>query len=177
MQSTAARPRAAGAVRRFLAALAALLATLPLAAARADQQPARVEWTDVPLLDGRVLRGAELAQRTVVVQIWASWCPFCARQNPHVQALHERHGKELLVLTFSIDRTPQAARDYLKKHGYTFAAAMGTPQLETWFGLRRALPDLFVVQRGRIVLHEPGELFPEDIAALGRFADAGAKGK
>lgn len=140
--------------------------------ARADNAPALppVAWTDIELLDGRVLRAADLQRRVVVVEIWASWCPFCARQNPHLQALHEKHGKDLLVLTFSIDRTAQAARDYLAKKGYTFAAAMWTPQVEQWFGRRRTLPELYVVDRGRIVVHEPGELFPEDIAGLARFA-------
>ena len=148
---------------------ALLFLSWPLAPSRAKLP--RVVWTDIALLDGRVLRAAELSGRPVVVQIWASWCPFCARQNPHLEALHRTHDGRLVVLGFSIDKTAQAARDYLQRNGYTFATAMADPQVEKWFGRRRSLPELFVVDRdGQVVLHELGEMFPEDVAALARFA-------
>jgi thiol-disulfide isomerase/thioredoxin len=155
--------------RRQLLAGAAGLLPLALRA-----QPAgTVAWTDVRLLDGRVLHAAELAQRQVIVYMWASWCPFCAKQSPHMQALHAEQSRRpdgLLVLGYSIDKTEKAAADYLARHGYTFAAAMATPQVEQWFGKRRALPEVYVVDRGRIVFREGGEMFPEDVAALARFA-------
>jgi thiol-disulfide isomerase/thioredoxin len=152
--------------RRLLGAVAALLA-LPAGAAQD-----RIVWSDIRLLDGSTLPAARLNGSVVVVQIWASWCPFCARQNPHIQKLHEAvDGKGMTVLTFSIDQTEQAARDYLKKRGYSFAAAMAGPQLSRWFGKRRTLPELYVVDaQGRVVLREEGEMFAEDIAALARFA-------
>lgn len=139
-------------------------------AAVADEAPIR--WTDITLVDGRVLRAAELQRQTVVVQMWASWCPFCAKQNPHIQKLHEAgRDRGLLVLGFTLDKTPQAARDYLAKHGYTFAAALSGPQVERWFGRRRTLPEVYVVDpAGRVVFREQGEMFPEDIAGLMRFA-------
>lgn len=154
--------------RRRLTGAALALVALPCAAPAQQQH---IAWSDIALLDGRVLKAAELAGRPVVVQMWASWCPFCARQNPHLEALHRAHGRDLVVIGFTIDKTEQAARDYLRRHGYTFAAAMATPQVERWFGKRRALPEVYVVDRsGRVVLREEGEMFPEDVMALARFA-------
>ena len=140
----------------------------PLAATVGD----RVDWRDVTLLDGRTLPASALAGRVVVVEIWASWCPFCAKQNPLLQQLHDAHGgRGLEFLTFSIDREPAQARAYMAKHKYTFAAAMATPQSDRWFGPREGLPELYVVDRdGRIVFREAKEMFPEDVQALARFA-------
>jgi thiol-disulfide isomerase/thioredoxin len=155
-------------VLRLLLRTVALLA---FSVAAAQAQPVEVRWADVALLDGRVLKASELTGRTVVVEFWASWCPFCARQNPLIEKLHREHGKRLVVLTFTIDKSEDEARAYMKKHGYTFAAAMATPQADRWFGVRRGLPELFVVDPGgRIVFRERGELFEEDVAALARFA-------
>lgn len=155
--------------RRLLAALPSLALTGvgPVAA-----EDAPVRWRDVRLLDGRVLRAGDLQRQTVVVQMWASWCPFCMRQNPHIQKLHEASGgRGLQVLTFTIDKTEQAARDYLAKRGYTFPAAMAGADVESWFGPRRTLPEVYVVDpSGQVVFREDGEMFPEDIAALMRFA-------
>lgn len=156
--------------RQLLVGAAGLLPALSLAQPTA---PPAIAWTDVQLLGGRVLPASALAARTVVVYMWASTCPFCMRQSPLIQQLHAAQSQRpdgLFVLGFTVDRTEKAATDYLAKHGYTFAAAMATPQLERWFGKRRALPEVYVVAKGRVVFREAGEMFPEDVAALARFA-------
>jgi len=150
-----------------------LVALMPLVVAAAPA-PDIVRWNDIPLVDGTVLKAKDLAGKTVVVEFWASWCPFCAKQNPHIEKLHRTHGGKghgLVVLTFTLDRTDEAALGYLRSHGYTFAAARSSKQIEGWFGGRRTLPEVYVVDpKGRIVFKEAGEMFEEDIAALARFA-------
>jgi thiol-disulfide isomerase/thioredoxin len=118
-----------------------------------------------------VLPASRLEGSTVVVEFWASWCPFCARQNPELEALHRATAGRLEVLAFSIDRDPAKARAYVAEHGYTFAAAMADPATLAQFDLRRGLPVLFVVDpTGRVVQRESGEMFPEDVRALARYA-------
>ena len=131
-----------------------------------------IAWRDVQLIDGRTLKAADLNGSAVVVQIWASWCPFCAAQNPHVQKLHDAYlTRGLKVLAFSIDQTEQAAREYVAKRGYTFNVAMRSDDVDRWFGRNRTLPETYVVDaKGRLVFVHRGEMFPEDIAALSRFA-------
>jgi thiol-disulfide isomerase/thioredoxin len=162
--------------RRFLAlALAALAPAAPVARAAAATT---IEWRDVTLLDGSVLRADTLRGHAVVVEFWASWCPFCRRQNPHLQALWSAERERgLRMLTFSIDRDPAAARAYVAQHGYTFPAAMASAQSARWFGARKGLPMLYVVGAdGRTAFEEAGEMFPEDVAALARFARTGKAG-
>ena len=145
-----------------------------LAGARAHARPesrALVRWSDITLVDGTLLKSAELEGRTVVVEFWASWCPFCAKQNPYIEQLHRSRSDSLRVLTFSIDTSPQLAQAYLLQQGYTFPAAMAGKQTDRWFGPRRGLPVVHVVDaRGRIVFSEVGEMFEEDIAGLARLA-------
>lgn len=159
--------------REFVIVLpaAAISAAAPdpaLAAALGD----RVDWRDVTLLDGRTLPASALTGRVVVVEFWASWCPFCARQNPLLQQLYEAEGgRGLEFLTFSIDREPAKARAYMLEHRYTFPAAMASAESTKWFGRREGLPELYVVDRdGRIAFKEAKEMFPEDLQALARFA-------
>jgi len=158
--------------RESLQLLAAAFGGLTLAPALAATVGDRIKWSDVTLLDGRALPASALAGRVVVVEIWASWCPFCAMQNPLLQRLYGAHGgRGLDFLTFSIDRDPAKARTYMIDHRYTFPAAMATAQSEKWFGPREGLPELYVVDRdGRIVFKEAKEMFPEDVRALERFA-------
>ena len=158
--------------RESLRILAAALGGVSRGPALAAAVGNRVDWRDVTLLDGRKLPASALVGRVVVVEIWASWCPFCAKQNPLLQQLHDAHGgRGLEFLTFSIDREAAPARAYMAKHKYTFPAAMATAQSDRWFGPREGLPELYVVDRdGRIVFREAKEMFPEDMQALARFA-------
>jgi thiol-disulfide isomerase/thioredoxin len=150
--------------------LMALLLAAAALAARAEVGDT-VRWTDVPLYDGRTLPASALAGKTVVVEFWATWCPFCKKQNPFVEKLYRQHGKDLVVLTFSIDKTPELVADYMKKGGYSFPVAMAGELSQRLFPKRKGLPVMYVVDRqGRIVYHEAGELFEEDILGLARFA-------
>lgn len=157
---------------RRLVALALLLAGLLSAGGALAEVGDTVRWEDVRLYDGGTMRATELRGRTVVVEFWATWCPFCKKQNPYLQRLHQKHGgKDLVVLTFSIDRAPEAVAPYMLEHNYTFPVAMAGEQSAKWFPERRGLPVVYVVDpAGRIVFHEAGELFEEDILGLSRFA-------
>ena len=44
------------------------------------------------------------------------------------------------------------------------------PPTARWFGRREGLPEVYVVDRGRIVFRDLREMFPEDVAALARYA-------
>ncbi|NMK47841.1 TlpA disulfide reductase family protein [Achromobacter sp. Bel] len=159
----------------------ALLAAGVLAAAAAQAQaPAsappkvgdKLVMPDVQLLDGTRLSAADFAGKPLVIEYWASWCPYCARQNPHLQKLTEAaRDKGLRILTVSIDRDEQAARDYIAKHGYTFGVAMDNEALRAVFGKRRVIPEIFVLDAsGKLVEDIPGEMFEEDVLELLRHA-------
>jgi thiol-disulfide isomerase/thioredoxin len=119
----------------------------------------------ITLLDGRQLPASHWQGKVVVVELWASWCPFCARQNPHLDALHRKHRLDgLEVLALSIDRHPDTARRYLGEHGYVFHAAMFDDRWRAVLGQPKGLPIIWVIDReGRLAKLEIGELFPEDI--------------
>ena len=161
-------------MHRLLLAFAGalLLVATPALAQGAGELGSVVVWRDVVLLDGRTLKAGELKNGVVVVQIWASWCPFCGAQNPHVQKLHDGYASRgVTVLAFSIDASEQAAKDYLAKRGYTFNVAMRNTDVDRWFGRNRTVPETYVVDaKGKVVFVHRGEMFPEDIAALSRFA-------
>jgi len=156
--------------RAFLSVAAALLAAP--AGARAADVGGRIGWPDVTLVDGTTIAAAQLARQPVVVEFWATWCPFCRRQNPHLEALwREVKGRGLHVLTFALDKDPEKVRGYTAEYGYTFPVTLAASPVARQFEPRKGLPELYVVDgSGRIVMRESGEMFPEDVRALARYA-------
>lgn len=156
------------------------LAPAPSSAAaetRAGPLPAEgtpLTLPEVQMLDGTVFRPAQAEGRVLLVYWWASTCPFCALQSPEIQKLWlaERNKPQgLQFLTLSIDRKPEEATAYLQKKGYTFPAGFVTPQLHRAFPKPKGLPITVVRGRdGRVLQAEKGQLFPEDVELLGRWA-------
>ncbi len=135
---------------------------------------ARVALPAVRLLDGREIAPDYWRGKVLVIELWASWCPFCKRQNPYLDRLHRAHaGAGLEVLALSIDRDPGAARRYLREHGYAFHAAMFDARWEAAIGRPKGLPIVWVVGRdGTLKQLEIGEMFPEDVEELARWRNA-----
>ncbi|TEA77127.1 redoxin family protein [Allopusillimonas ginsengisoli] len=162
--------------------LAALLVGVGLAAGVAFAPPAQavvevgdhVSLPEIHLLDGETLAEGHFNGKPVIIEYWATWCPFCARQNPYVQKLwHEAQGSGLEILTVSIDRTDTLAADYMKKHGYTFPVAMETQALRDVLGKRKVVPNIIVIKAdGQVAEVIPGEMFEEDVLGLIKYAPA-----
>jgi thiol-disulfide isomerase/thioredoxin len=130
----------------------------------------------VTLLDGRAWTPAAVGGKTLVVYWWASWCPFCAIQSPHMEALWcANRGKGLEVLALSIDKDAAAAVNYMKARGYSFPAGMWTPAAEKVLPRPAGLPVVVVLKvapdgrSGQVLFAEAGEMFPEDVEGLKKY--------
>ena len=122
------------------------------------------------LLDGSVWGPEQAEGKVLVVYWWASWCPFCAEQSPHMDALWRAHRAQgLALLALSIDKQPAVASAHLKAKGYGFPAAMAAQAAAVW-PKPRGLPVVVVRGRdGKVVFAESGSLFPEDVQGLKKF--------
>ncbi len=134
----------------------------------------RIDVPDVVQLDGTRVPASYWRGKVLVVELWASWCPFCAKQNPYIDRLHREHAAQgLEVLGLSIDRHHEDATKYMRDHGYAFRAAMFDARWQALIGRPKQIPALWVIGReGRLAYFEAREMFPEDIAELARFLRA-----
>ena len=132
---------------------------------------------DVKLLNGELWTPQNNPASTLVVYWWASWCPFCAVQSPHIEALwRAQKANGLAVLALSIDKQEAAASGYMKSKGYSFPAGMLTPEVAKMLPKPKGLPVVVVLKidkakpgEGRVVFAEGGEMFPEDVEGLKKY--------
>lgn len=83
-----------------------------------DREPApAVSGTTI---DGEELTLAEL-DGPVLVNFWASWCGPCAREAPHLAAIHEQYAdRGLHVLGVNVKDRPANARTFERDHGISY---------------------------------------------------------
>jgi thiol-disulfide isomerase/thioredoxin len=73
-------------------------------------------------LSGKTWKLATLEGKSVLINIWATWCGPCNVELPHLQKLYEtvKDRPGLQILTFNIDEDLGLVEPFMKEKGYTF---------------------------------------------------------
>lgn len=123
------------------------------------------------LIDGTVIEANAFRGKVLLVQLWATWCPFCRKQNPLLDKLwRSRRSDGLELLGLSIDEKPDVIKRYLAEHDYRFPVARLDAAWWAAIGRPKGLPILWLIDReSRLRQIEIGEMFPEDIELLERW--------
>jgi thiol-disulfide isomerase/thioredoxin len=133
--------------------------------------------------DGAPMSLADLSGKTLLVNLWATWCAPCRKEMPALDALQGGFGgKDFEVVAINIDtRNLEKPRAWLAEHGINRLAYYADPEAKVFQDLKRAglavgMPTTLLVdakgcQLG--VLHGPAEWDSPDArrlisAALGR---------
>jgi thiol-disulfide isomerase/thioredoxin len=158
----AAQSAARGAILLFVA-LAALVAaavtTIPPLTTRiaTRKTSAPVPTFSISRLDGTVVNSSDFRGRVVVLDFWATWCPACRREMPELDKLYRRYQGNSRVSFWAVDvqkggETPEKARDFMQKAGYTLPVALGSQKAYDALSLQ-GLPSLIIIDAsGRIRL-------------------------
>lgn len=108
----------------------------------------------VRLADGRTLVSEQLKGKVVLINYWATWCPYCLKEMPVIEEFwrdHRAQGFE--VLAVSVDDPPEKVAQYMKEHGHAFQAATMNPSVYAAFGHTDSIPTSFVVDAKGVVRH------------------------
>jgi thiol-disulfide isomerase/thioredoxin len=73
-------------------------------------------------LSGKTWRLKELAGKTILINVWATWCGPCKAELPNLEKFYEKvKGRsDIQVLTFDMDEDLGLVAPYMKEKGYTF---------------------------------------------------------
>ncbi|GHV77496.1 hypothetical protein AGMMS49942_23170 [Spirochaetia bacterium] len=76
-----------------------------------------------------------VAGKYVVLNFWATWCPYCAKEKPSIQQLYQENESDTLtVLTVSLGEAIDTVKEYMESNQYTFPVLVNTDNSmrETW---------------------------------------------
>ena len=77
---------------------------------------------ELPDLTGRNWTAASLHGKTVLINVWATWCEPCRMEHPALEALYEKikDRSDIQIVTFNIDEAIGDVAPYMSKNKYTF---------------------------------------------------------
>ena len=106
-------------------------------------------------LDGREGTLESLRGKVVLVNFWATWCPYCRHEMPAMQEFYRDYaGKGFEIIAFSLDDDEAKAREFMRENGYTFPAAMAGSEQRRAFGDVSRLPTSFIIDRDGKLRHK-----------------------
>jgi thiol-disulfide isomerase/thioredoxin len=126
----------------------------------------------IQTVDGAYFEIPKNNTKNTLIQLWASWCPFCKRQNNYLEGFSKRIPPgSMNIVTISIDKTPAIAKEYMRQNHYSFPAAMMTPELNQAIGKIRGVPVILILDaKNKLIYKEIGEVFEEDYMELIKYA-------
>ena len=156
-QTRAVRP-----VWMLPALLAGILALQACSGGKRDDSTAR-ELFPLPALAAMPPlgeRGADLDDKVLLINFWATWCHPCRKEMPDLQALSDTLGREnFAVIGVSIDEDTNLAHEFLLQSGIRFANFhdRGQTLSSGQLGIR-VLPATYIVDAdGEILARIDGE--------------------
>ncbi len=165
--------------RKTAAALAGLLLALATLAATAQQTVP--DWT-LETATGEPLNFySHSADRPAVLLFWATWCPYCRKLMPELEAVRREFADADVVfyaLNIWEDGDPVG---YLREHGYGFDLLLNADPVAANYGVK-GTPGLIVVDAARRVVYvrksgtTPAQLASDLRAVLGQIARTGDSG-
>jgi peroxiredoxin len=132
----------------------------------------------VTTLDGQSVALSSLEGRPVLVIFWATTCPGCVKEMPHLIDLHRELGPkgfEIVAIAMAYD-PPEQVRELARQKQLPYTVAIDDGSAAVAFGDVKLTPTSFLIDpQGRIVQQKLGEMDMEQlrIRILGMLAQSG----
>ena len=107
----------------------------------------------LPGLDGSMVSLADYKGKTVLLNIWATWCPPCVAEMPSMEKLYqELKNEDFEILAVSIDVTgSNEVAPFMKKHSLSFPALIDTQGTLKDLYQATGVPESFIIDKDGII--------------------------
>ncbi|ERM81172.1 thiol-disulfide oxidoreductase [Rhodonellum psychrophilum GCM71 = DSM 17998] len=115
----------------------------------------RGKFTD---MQGKEVFLEDYKGKTVFINLWATWCPPCRAEMPHIESLYGKvkDNENIEFLMIALDKEAKKSKDFIDQKEFTF------PVVHAGFGLNNSLQSesipttLVVSPEGKIVFYQEG---------------------
>ncbi len=123
---------------------------------------ARVPDAELILIDGNKLQLKDFHGKPMLITFWATSCPGCLKEMPHLVELHNElapRGLKIIGIAMHYD-PPNRVLTLVKQRAVPYSIALDIDKSAVRaFGIRELTPNSFLIAPdGRIVYHKVGEM-------------------
>lgn len=112
-------------------------------------------------LQGKPVKLGDFSGKPLVVNFWASWCPYCVQEAPDLQALYDKYrGQGLQVVGIAGSDTEEALKAKVKELKLTYPVGI-SEAAGSAYGVQGIPHTFFITKDGKIASEAVG-LRPKD---------------
>ncbi|WP_046174388.1 redoxin domain-containing protein [Domibacillus indicus] len=78
----------------------------------------------VQRMDGKEVRLSDYKGKKVFLNFWATWCPPCKQEMPHMQSFYEENEGKAEILAVNLEESKTKAKDFADQYHLTFPVLM-----------------------------------------------------
>jgi len=113
---------------------------------------ADIIWGDSPDFSSKTLDDADftlssLKGKVILLNFWATWCPYCKREIPDFIQMtkdFKENGLEIVGIAFERDST--GIKEFVKERGINYEIVMGDNQIAQQYGIS-GIPATFIIDK------------------------------
>lgn len=130
-----------------------------MSTAKASAAEVAPDFSYKELSSGKTMRLSDLKDKPVFINFWATWCPPCVGELPHIEKKYAEYKDRMHFIILSVDDNEQEPARFIQSKGYSFPAAYGDHQaLGRAYGID-AIPASYIISAdGRIVARTVGSM-------------------
>jgi len=118
---------------------------------------------------GNAVRLSDLRGKPVVLNFWATWCPYCLDEMPEFDRAHGEFGGEvqfMMVDCVGGGETVEKAKQYVRAQGYGFPVYFDTQnEAAAAYGVSGIPATFFIDAQGNIASNKVGALHEASLRA------------
>ncbi|MBI5056623.1 MAG: TlpA family protein disulfide reductase [Nitrospirae bacterium] len=120
-------------------------------------------------MSGKSVTLSSFKGKLVVLNFWATWCPYCRQERPHLKSLYETYkGKDLVIIAVSTDRSEKPLKKFMEYNPAPYIVLSDTEGFAAVPYNVMSLPTTFLIDReGKISRKFMGMVEWEDRDAKG----------
>jgi thiol-disulfide isomerase/thioredoxin len=109
-------------------------------------------------LDGNPVSLIDYKGKTVFINLWATWCPPCRAEMPHISELYKKvkDTENLEFLMIALDKELEKSKDYIDKKGFSFPVVHASYGLNSTLQSQSIPTTLVINPSGEIVFYQEG---------------------
>ena len=108
---------------------------------------------DIEISQGGGLSSKVLEEKTVVLNIWADWCPPCIKEFPYFNQINEK--KDVSVIGYHFDQfdslSDSEVNKLIEKFGVTFPNLRDDPRDIWGIDLPENVPTTYIIKNNKVI--------------------------
>ncbi|MBI4239398.1 TlpA family protein disulfide reductase [Candidatus Uhrbacteria bacterium] len=124
--------------------------------------------TSFTTVDGKTISLADYrGKKPVILDFFATWCPNCRRNAPHLSELYKKYTDKIEVIGINLQEDPSVVRKFASDYSLAFPIALDpSGDVARQFDVRYTNMHVLIAVDGAIIRTIPGDIQESDIRSL-----------